>query len=78
VPGVMAAIRSSSASRYTGTNCFNQRPASVTPLLNLSNSPSAYPAQGLRDFSPGAKAISAIRPPFKATQEFLVTGYLSV
>jgi hypothetical protein len=35
-------------------------------------------AQGLRDFSPGANAISAIRPPFKATQEFLVTGYLSV
>ena len=38
----------------------------------------AYPAQGLRDFSPGAKAISAIRPPLSATQEFLVTGYLSV
>jgi hypothetical protein len=39
---------------------------------------SACPTQGLRDFSPGAKAISAIRPPFRATQEFLVTGYLSV
>jgi hypothetical protein len=34
--------------------------------------------QGLRDFSPGAKAISAMRPPFKATHEFFVIGYFSV
>ena len=47
-------------------------------LHNPFNFASACPAQGLRDFSPGAKAISAIRPPFRATQEFLVTGYLSV
>ena len=33
---------------------------------------------GLRDFSPGASAISAMRPPFSATQEFFVSGYLSV
>jgi hypothetical protein len=33
---------------------------------------------GLRDFSPGARATSAIRPPFSATQEFFVIGYLSV
>ena len=35
-------------------------------------------AHGLRDFSPGASAISAMRPPFSATQEFFVSGYLSV
>jgi hypothetical protein len=33
---------------------------------------------GLRDFSPGASASSAMRPPFSATQEFFVSGYLSV
>ena len=33
---------------------------------------------GLRDFSPGASVISAMRPPFSATQEFFVSGYLSV
>src|SRR6266478_3145384 len=35
-------------------------------------------SHGLRDFSPGASAISAMRPPFSATQEFFVSGYLSV
>jgi hypothetical protein len=35
-------------------------------------------AHGLRDFSPGASVISAMRPPFSATQEFFVSGYLSV
>lgn len=33
---------------------------------------------GWRDLSPGASANSAMRPPFNATQEFAVTGYLSV
>ena len=37
-----------------------------------------HAAHGLRDFSPGASAISAMRPPFSATQEFFVSGYLSV
>src|SRR5262249_35466600 len=40
----------------------------------------ATPSQcvGTRDGSPGASASSAMRPPFSATQDFLVTGYLSV
>ena len=33
--------------------------------------------QGLRDFSPEASAISAMREPLIPTQEFLVSGYLS-
>ena len=37
-----------------------------------------WPQCGLRDFSPGASVISAMREPFRPTQEFLVSGYLSV
>jgi hypothetical protein len=33
---------------------------------------------GWRDFSPGTRAISAMRAPFGPSQEFLVSGYLSV
>src|SRR3984957_4210115 len=40
-------------------------------------SPPENTCHGLRDFSPGASVSSAIRPPFNATQEFLVSGYLS-
>src|SRR6185369_13223692 len=40
--------------------------------------PPRNPPHRLRDFSPGASVISAMRPPFSATQEFFVSGYLSV
>jgi hypothetical protein len=33
---------------------------------------------GWRDFSPGTRAISAMREPFGPSQEFFVSGYLLV
>ena len=49
------------------------------PVARLpAASPTADPAHFLRDFSPEASAISAMREPLADVHEFLVSGYLSV